>query len=99
MERKLLLAKSLYIPSSVLSTQDTRVSFSSLGLHVLIQSRLWEMVKDRKAWHAAVHGVAIVRRDVATEEQSNPVLTVRKCIPRFGGIWGYNPAYFFHTHT
>ena len=21
-------------------------------------SRLWEMVKDRKAWHAAFHGVA-----------------------------------------
>ena len=29
-------------------------------------SELWEMVKDRGAWRAAVHGV-IRRHDVATE--------------------------------
>ena len=31
--------------------------------------KLREVVKDREAWHAAVHGVKKVRRDWMTEQQ------------------------------
>ena len=32
-------------------------------------SQLQEIVKDREAWHAAVHGVTTVRQDLATEQR------------------------------
>ena len=32
-------------------------------------SKLHETVKDKEAWRAAVHGVAKVRHDLATEQQ------------------------------
>ena len=32
-------------------------------------NKLWETVKDRGAWHAAVHGIKRIGHDLVTEQQ------------------------------
>ena len=32
-------------------------------------NKLWEIVKDREVWRDSVHGVQIVRHNLATEQQ------------------------------
>ena len=39
-------------------------------------SKLWEMVKDREAWYAAVHGLQRVRHDWVTDRNNNTHLAV-----------------------
>ena len=41
-----------------------------VGLHPQFNGH--ELMRDTKAWHAAVHGVQRVRHDLVTEQQNNP---------------------------
>ena len=49
-------------------------------------SKLWEVVKDREVWRAAVHGIS--ESDV-TEQLNNRILSESKRFPPRGrGKWG-----------
>ena len=41
---------------------------SSMNMNL---SKLWEIVEDRGAWHAAVHWLQRVRHDLITEQQQD----------------------------
>ena len=41
-------------------------------------SKLWEIVKDREAWRAAVHGITKIEHDLATEQQLEENILGRK---------------------
>ena len=46
----------------------------SMDLHL---RKLQEIVEDRGAWHAALHGVAKSQQDLATEQQGQLMLCPR----------------------
>ena len=50
-------------------------------------SKLWETVKDRKAWRGADHGVAKSLSDFATEQQEHYLLGHK--------LWARNQGRYF----
>ena len=43
----------------------------SMGMNL---NKLWEIVKDRRAWHAAVYESQRVRDDLVTEQQQQQII-------------------------
>ena len=74
----LIFAMVSFISFAFISALIFKISFLLLTLGFFISSfascfmclsKLWEMVKDREARHAAIHGSPRVRHDLATEQQ------------------------------
>ena len=63
------VAKQQYFPPCESETGYLKLITDSTAMNL---SKLWETVKDREAWRAAVHGVAKSRHDSVTEQQPAP---------------------------
>ena len=57
------------LPNSLITTSSILVVSLGFSFYGMNLSKLWETVKDREAWGAAVHGVTKCWQDSATEKQ------------------------------
>ena len=56
------------------------------SMHICL-SKLWEIVKDREAWHAAVHGVTKSRTQLSDWTTREPASSLSQLEPSSGNFW------------
>ena len=75
--------------------QKMRWLYSITNSMDMYLSKIWEIVKDREAWHAAVHGVVITRTQLSNRTTTNHVWLLATVLdskyfiffPQFLRIW------------